>query len=192
MLKWSFKFPITLINRKTEDARNTIVYPYTDRDPYDIECNYERLILIVPNNQLKLKMINNVSQLFIVFVWCIAAVVFTFLRKIFQLILESTQMNILENYFINLGVLIGTTSTTPSNTSERILLLFMAIFSMLSSLLFSGFLFQQLAISDSVANINSIEELEKSNLHLFVYEDNFELVNETIGYVFTHKKTVNR
>lgn len=90
-------------------------------------------------------------------VWTIAILLLTGARKCIW-----PKHNLIALFFETFGISFGMTSSKPGrNRSENILLFFISIFAMLSGILCSGIIFQQLTVSTYSPAIQSIENLEQ-------------------------------
>lgn len=146
---------------------------------------YDRTVVIVPNTNIgTVILLQNLFRSTIFIIWIGTAFGFTILRKLFQHLTNSPIVSVTSLFFDSLGLLIGTASGRPVfNRPERLLKLWLSIFALLSGLLFSGYLFQQLASASVTAGINSLADLQKTKLPLTVYKPGAESVQRTLGYI---------
>lgn len=94
-------------------------------------------------------------------------------------------MPLVKIFFDSLGLLIGTSSGSKVfSRPERLLTLWLSIFAVLTSLLFSGFLFQQIAGSSKASSINNLKDLEKTKLPLYVFKPGASSTKKALGYKF--------
>lgn len=154
-------------------ANNNSTLPY----------RYDRTVVIVPNTNIgTVILLQNLFRSTIFIIWIGTAFGFTLLRRLFQHLTNSPTLSVASLFFDSLGLLVGTTSGRPVfNRPERILKLWLSIFALLTGLLFSGYLFQQLASASATAGINSLADLEKTKLPLAVYKAGAENVKRTLG-----------
>lgn len=144
---------------------------------------YDRTVVIVPNNNIStLFLLQNIVRSTIFIIWIGISLTFMLLRKLFQNITKSPYMPMVKIFFDSLGLLIGTASGSKVfNRPERILTLWLSIFAVLTSLLFSGFLFQQMAGSSKASTINNLKDLEKTKLKLYVFKPGAASTKKALG-----------
>lgn len=150
-----------------------ITYRYTyhnaisdDRNLYPHE--FEKFVLVVPNTLIHNSFLNNLINSPLITVWFLEIILVTLVRIIFQKLIPSNRRNDWCGIFFNsLGFAFGvTTSTLINSRSERILVLFMTIFSLVSGIFCSGYLFQQFTTFTNVNAINSLDDLRNTNMDL--------------------------
>lgn len=142
------------------DTKKEISYPHS----------FDDIVLLVPN--IMVEKSNIVAILLdspLLNVWSIVIALVTIVRIFFT---ELTRHKIddwthilLHTYGLSFMV---SSSIQITNRSENVLLLFLGVFAILSNILCSGFLFQQYTSDLQTPAINTLEDLNKTNLDIYV------------------------
>lgn len=129
--------------------------------PYD----WRQFVLIVPSMvKTNSKLLEFIFNSPLIRIWLLAIGMFTILRIIQRKVINPSEPlnQIVYIPFNTFGLSFGTTSVTGGGSrSEVIATFFLTLFGMLAGLLFSGLLFEQLTITESVQEITSFSDLTK-------------------------------
>lgn len=102
-------------------------------------------------------------------VWALAIGLMTISRIIIRKVKKHGKINVLQILFESYGISFGMTSNKAHlKIAERILLMFLSIFSIVAGCFCSGFLFQQYSISYFPSAINSIDDLNRTDIPIYV------------------------
>lgn len=132
--------------------------------------HFEDIVLIVPNIMTEK---SNLIEIFmnspLINVWTIIIIMVTVVRILLMkftkhAIVEWTTI-LLHTYGLSFGVYFP---VSIQNRAEKVLILFLGIFAILANIFCSGFLFQQYTIAFQTPTIDSLEDLNKSNLNVYV------------------------
>lgn len=133
---------------------------------------FDPFVVVVPTqyqsaSKLLQSMLNNpISR-----IWAITIITFTIVRKFSQNFGSFGTRNRAASsskiFIQTLGVTFSSTGQQPKNRSEAVLLLFLTLFALLSSILCSGMFFQQFTTSVKTPTITTIEQLlERPDLEM--------------------------
>lgn len=141
---------------------------------------YDNIVIVVPSRNIT-DQHELIFRSTIIILWIVAAFVFMLFRKCFQYINRSPKIGMQHLFFDSLSLTIGSnTFIRIQNHPERILNAFISIFSLITSLLFSSYLFQHLTTNESTKNMDTLKELGESQIPLLVNvrTSNYELIKE--------------
>lgn len=143
------------------DYDSLTIYPYM----------FRTFVIIVPNYQKQqtTNLLWSILNSSLVNVWSLAILLFSIMRII---IIKHT-MRAYNSDFIGIllntyGIAFITTgfSGKLKNASEYVLLIFLSLFAILASTLFSGFMYQSYVDDFNVPAINSLKDLNKTDLNI--------------------------
>lgn len=146
------------------------IYCSAIRNNHTFPYRRDRMVIIVPNQASHTREpFRNAARLIIVFAWILSSIGFTLLRKFFKEFTKQTDFTVLGLFFNSFGLSLGTISKTRSNDmAESVLILTISLFSLLASLILSGYLFQQFSIKGSTSNIDTIAELKHTKIVVMI------------------------
>lgn len=138
--------------------------------PHEVE-NY---ILCVANDvHEQSKLLDSILKFPLFSVWSFTIITITLVRLVLRAIQKSPHNYFSPILFNTCGLSFGTvTSVVVSNRPERVLLLFVSLFTLVSGILCSGLLFQKIATFIDLPDITSLEQLgEHLNFDIYLPED---------------------
>lgn len=128
-----------------------------------------RYCIVVPANyNIQSALLISLIKNPLAFVWITAISLFTIIRKCLHHLMDgyhppTTSDLFFDTFGISFGVCTGTLSKYK-NLSESTLLVFISMFALLASIVCSGMLFRKFTFQNYVTTMNTITELENSNL----------------------------
>lgn len=135
---------------------------------------YEQFVFVVPNRiAIKLQHFNLFEAIIFANIWLIPIIIYTILRYYNQQIpfrhLGTKYFNWFDMCFNSFQMTIFGIANIINvrNKVESVLVIFLSIFSLLASILFSGYLFQLYSSSSTYSEINSIADLKRSGLDVY-------------------------
>lgn len=130
---------------------------------------YDNMVIIVPSHIKSDQDHQYIYRSTIIILWIVASFVFMMIRKCFHHITKSPKIGFEHLLFDSLSLTIGSnTFIRVRNHPERILNAFISIFSLLTSLLFAGYLFQHLTTNVATGNIDTLDDLADAKIPLMV------------------------
>lgn len=146
--------------------------------PHDMRPLYphevENYILCVANGEHKQsKLLDSILKFPLFNVWSLTIITVTLVRIMLRALQRSPRNHFLPILITTCGLCFGAVSSIKvSNRPERVLLLFVSLFTLVSGILCSGLLFQKVATSIDLPDITSLAQLgQHSNFDIYMPQD---------------------
>lgn len=145
------------------------IYCSAIQNNYTFPYRRDRMVIVVPNQaSYTTGPFRNAARLFIVFALILSSIGFTFLRRFFKKIANQTE-TVSTLFFNSFGLSLGTISKAKSNNmAESVLIFTISLFALLTSLILSGYLFQQFTRNVSTSNIDTLAELKHTTIIVLI------------------------
>lgn len=133
----------------------------------------ESYVIVVPTEyNEKSEILNYIIESPLFNIWMVTIILISIVRVLLQYFIHS-KIQAIQVWFETIGITFGTTGgPVIHNRPERILILFLSIFSIISGIFFSGLLFKQFTISSYMHTINSLQDLKQyADIPIYVPED---------------------
>lgn len=141
----------------------------------------EDIVIVVPNRHIiKFKLFESIFDSPILQIWIPFSIACTIIRQLIQYITgnnwctRSLSITFFNTFSLAIGTInINLRKSKKMNQYENLITIYISFFGVLSGILFTGALFQKFTINVALPNIDSIVDLEKSGLNLFMsFSDN--------------------